>query len=72
MTSFFKTYAHYPNQYSIAMKRHHDRSNSYKRKHFIRTGLEFQHARKHDVGEGAGSSVSGSAGSREKDTVGLA
>ena len=67
---------------SIAMKRHHGHSNSYKRKHLIGTGLQFRglvhycHGRKqggiidgHGSGEVAESSTSGSAGSRKRETL---
>jgi hypothetical protein len=63
---------------SLAMKRHHDHSNSYKGKHLIWTGLQFrclihylsswqkawQHAGIHSAGEVAESFTSWSIGSR--------
>jgi hypothetical protein len=64
---------------SIAVKRHHDHGNSYKKKkHLVGAGLQFQrfsslsswqeawwHTGRHDAGEGAENSISGSAGSRK-------
>ena len=53
---------------SIAVKRHHDHGNSYKRKHLIGAGLQFRGlvhyhrgrwcTDRHDVGEGAESTTS--------------
>ena len=62
---------------SIAVKRHHDRSNSYKGEHLIGAGLwgqspllswqeAWQHAGRHGAGEVAESSMASSAGSRRK------
>ena len=49
---------------SIAVRRHHDHSNSYKGKHFTGAGLQFMVG--YGAGEGAESSVSASAGSRKE------
>ena len=65
---------------SIAVKKCHDHGNSYKGKHFIGAGLQFQrfrtwqHAGRHGAREGAESSASSSAGSRRRlrATVGVA
>jgi hypothetical protein len=64
---------------SIAVKRHHDRANSYKGKHLIGAGLQFQrvsplaswlvvwwHTARHGAGEEAVSSTSGLAGSKKQ------
>lgn len=32
---------HCPGQCSVAVKRHHDHGNSYKRQHLVRAGLDF-------------------------------
>ena len=59
---------------SIAVKRHHDRSNSYKGEHLIGAGLwgqspllswqeAWQHAGRHGAGEGVKSPTFGLAGS---------
>jgi hypothetical protein len=63
---------------SIAVKRHHDRCNSYKGKHFIGAGLQFRglvcyhrcrkHAGKHGAGEVAESSTSGLAEGKESNS----
>ena len=66
-----------------AAKRHHDHGNSYKGKHLIEAGLEFQrvsplsswqeswqHTGRHGAGEIAESSTSEFIGSRNKETLG--
>jgi hypothetical protein len=61
------------------VKRHHDHSNSYKRKHLIEAGLQFQrfspfffivktwwYAGRHGAEEGAESSIFRSSGSKKR------
>ena len=63
---------------SVAVKRHHEQGNSYKGKHFIKASLQFQacgplssqwemwqHTGKHDAGDRAESSTSGSTCSKD-------
>ena len=69
---------------SISEKRHHDQGNCYKGKHLIGIGLQIQRfslllwqeawwqAGRHDTGEGAENSTSGSTGNRNRETLGLA
>jgi hypothetical protein len=67
------------------VKRHHDHGNSYKGKHLVEDGLNFQRfspvsswqeawqrAGRHGAEEVTGSSISGSAGSRKSKPLGLA
>ena len=75
-----QTFRHVLIRLSIAMKRHHDHGNSYKEKHLIGSGFQFhrfsplsswwevwQCAGRYGVGEVAGSSSSGLAGSKTKE-----
>jgi hypothetical protein len=68
----------------MAVKRHHEYDNSYKRKHLIGAGLQFerfcplstwwevwQHADRHGAGEVAESFTSESTGSRKREKLGL-
>ena len=72
--------SHCPSWGFIAVKRHHDHSNSYKRKHLIGACLQFTRFRqlslsqgawsRPGIGEVAESSTSGSTGSRKREQLG--
>ena len=67
-------------QCSITVKRHHDHGSSYKRKHLIRAGLQFQkfspllsrwgawrHAGRHGAADAVENFTSGPTGNRKRE-----